>query len=137
MSLGNFLPNITWQCLILVPITIFIYLFCHYELEFFIIHVSFIPVSFALGIKSVSIENSVLVPLENSNYVLFHEPTRHCFRYKHHTIQLSQVRYDDCNWSMRYLWCQDDILHQMMGANIRQIKTPDYINGTDKVYMYP
>ena len=45
-------------------------------------------------------------------------------------MQLSQVRCDECNWSMRYLLCQDVILHQRVGMNddFRLLQIPDYRN---------
>ena len=65
----------------------------------------------------VFIENSALVPPEKSNFVIFHEPTKCCFRYDQQTMSLIQVRCDGCNWSTRYLLCQDVILHQTVGIN--------------------
>ena len=60
--------------------------------------------------RHIFVENNVLVPLENHNYVIFHEPTKCCFRYSHQTMQLSQFRCNECNWSVRYLLCQDVIV---------------------------
>ena len=34
------------------------------------------------------IENNASVPLQNSNYVILHEPTNYCFRYNCQTMQL-------------------------------------------------
>ena len=48
------------------------------------------------------------------------------------TMQLSQVRYDECNWSMRYVLCQDVIIYQAMGTNVRQTQTPGHVNRTDR-----
>ena len=80
----------------------------------------------------IFIENNTLVPLENSNYVIWNEPTKHHFRYNHQTLQLNQAKYNKCKWSMRNLLCQDIILHQMMGTNIRQTQTPDCVNRTGR-----
>ena len=41
--------------------------------------------------------NNALVPLVSSNYVIFHEPTRQCFRYDHQTMQFSEAAWDECN----------------------------------------
>ena len=49
------------------------------------------------------IEINALVPSQNSNYVIIHEPTKCCFRFNHQTMQISQVRCDECNWSMKYI----------------------------------
>ena len=57
------------------------------------------------------VENNALAPLEKSKDVIFHEPTKLCFRYRHQTMQFSQVICDECNWSFRYVLCQDVILH--------------------------
>ena len=76
----------------------------------------------------------MLVPVENSNYIIFYDPIKQCFRYDHQTIHLSQVRWEKCNWSTRYLLCQDDILHQTMGTNdnVRQMQIHDYANQTNR-----
>ena len=45
-------------------------------------------------------------------------------------MQLSQVRWDECNWSTWYPLCQNIILHQTVSTNdhVRQRQTPDYAN---------
>ena len=60
---------------------------------------------------NVFVENSSLVPIEKSNFVSFYEQTKYNFRYDQQSMWLNQVRCDECNWSMRYLLCQDVILN--------------------------
>ena len=86
----------------------------------------------------VFIENNALVPLEDSNYAIFYEPTKLYFKYSHQTMQLSQVRCDEINSWRKHLLSWDVILHQSMGTNdnIRQIQTPDHINRTDRQSTY-
>ena len=45
-------------------------------------------------------------------------------------MQLCQVEWDECNWSTRYLLCQDVILLPKVGSNdnIREMQTSDYAN---------
>ena len=75
----------------------------------------------------IFVENNAVVPLDNSNCVIFLEPTKQCFRYNHQTMQLAQVGLDECNWSVRYLLCQDIILHQTVATNDNagKVQTPD------------
>ena len=76
------------------------------------------------------LENNALVPPKSTNYVFFHEPRKWCFRYDHQTMWLSQVGWDECNWSTKYLLCQDVILYQTVDTidNVKQRKIPDYAN---------
>ena len=46
-------------------------------------------------------------------YVIFHEPTKRKFRYNPEIRQFRQGRAEECNWTSRYLLCQDVIFHQM------------------------
>ena len=59
----------------------------------------------------VFVENDVIVPIENSMYVIYHNPTDRTFRYnKKKTFQ--QIDMQECELTTRYLLCQDAIFHR-------------------------
>ena len=49
--------------------------------------------------------------------IIFHEPTKRNFRYNPQIRQCRQVRAEECDWTTRYLLCQDVIFHQMTEPN--------------------
>ena len=69
-------------------------------------------------------DNSALVLVETSMYIIFHELTKRNFRYNLKTRQFRRVRVEECDWATRCLLCQDVIFHQVTGkANyVRQDK---------------
>ena len=50
---------------------------------------------------------------ETSMYIIFHEPTKSNFWYNPEIRQFRQIRAKECDWTNRYLFCQDVIFHQM------------------------
>ena len=61
----------------------------------------------------VIIDTIVLVLAETSMYIIFHEPTKRNFTYNPEIRQFRQIRVEECDWTTRYLLCQDVIFHEM------------------------
>ena len=59
----------------------------------------------------VFVDTRALVPTENSMYVILHEPTKWNFRYTPMIRQFRQIEAEDCEWTTRYLLCQDVIFN--------------------------
>ena len=62
-------------------------------------------------------------------YKIFTEATNRSFQYSQKTRKLKQTSLHECEWSMRYLLCQDVIFHRIICVNDceRQRETPNYI----------
>ena len=58
-------------------------------------------------------DTNTLVPVETSMYLIFHKPTKWNFTCNPEIRQFRQIRTEECDWTTRYLLCQDVIFHQM------------------------
>ena len=58
-------------------------------------------------------DTNALVLAQTSMYIIFHETTKTNFRYNPEIRQFRQVMAAECDWTTRYLLCQDVIFHQM------------------------
>ena len=78
----------------------------------------------------VFIENEAIVPIENSMYVVYHDPTKRSFKYDQKTKQIQQISVYNCKLRMRLLLCQDAIFHRMpIPSDIETQRTcPNYID---------
>ena len=76
----------------------------------------------------IFVANNTLVPLENNMYIIFHEPNKKKFQYDQKTMQFKQTCLHECEWSTRYLLCQDVSVCRITGVNYntRQGQTLDY-----------
>ena len=61
---------------------------------------------------STSIQSSDWRKFNHNMYVIFCEPTKKDFRYNPEIRQFRQIKAEDCNWTIRYLLCQDVIFNQ-------------------------
>ena len=58
-------------------------------------------------------DTNAAISAETSMYIIFHEPTKQNLRYNPEIRKFRQVRVEECDWTTRYLLCQDVIFHQM------------------------
>ena len=56
---------------------------------------------------------NALVPAKNSIYIIYTEATRRNFRYNPEIKQFRQMKAKHCDWTTRYLFCQDVIFNHM------------------------
>ena len=55
-------------------------------------------------------ENDAIVPIENSTYVIYHDPTKRSFKCDHKMKQMQQISIYECELSMRLSKIQKDPL---------------------------
>ena len=67
-------------------------------------------------------DTNAFIPTETSMDGIFNSPTKRNFRYNPEIRKFREVKPEECDWTTRYLLCQDVILHQMAEQtdNVRQ-----------------
>ena len=70
----------------------------------------------------IFVENDAIVPIENSMYVIYHDPIKRSFRYDQKTKTFQQIDMQECELTARHLLCHDTIFHRIIDTTCNDIQ---------------